>query len=711
MYTLTCRICGKQFESNHPNRSYCKGPHYFSCPVCGKKFCIDKNKAYYEGKQGKACCCKACARALAESKLSDEQRRHRKQARIATMQEKYGVVNPGQMQSVLEKRKQTNLKKFGTEYANQSEQIKQKTRETNLKKYGVTCTLQADCAKEKTKETLVRKYGADHISKTEHFKEKLKETSRKKYGTDYPIASKQVRDKIHATTLKHYGVENPFYSPEIQARAVKAKREKYGQLGPTREQLREAYQKHYGVDWYTQTQEYHDKVRATSLKKYGTEHPLSSEYAKQNRIRTCMEKYGVDNVRKAEQVKNHIRKVFMERYGYDCPSKVPEIRRKQVANARTSKLEKRVAALLDSYNIKYTTQFVVSKNGSIHAFDFYVPDYKILLDADGVYYHSYLSDPDGKFVGDGYDQVRISLIPKDHIFMLAVEGAEDKTVKELHDAIKMMDANVFDYDTDVFKWCREVGFPYPSYKDDRMKSDWLHLQRHKSDEYKPTCRLGISIIKNFHKSIYDCRVGNSLSVRTAWDDDRLLKKVIENRLIYKNNVDPSKVLSGFNISKICPIVSIFNPVLARYLCDTYLVEFSEVFDPFSGFSGRLLGVASTGKNYIGQDRNVKAVKESNSIISFLDLAERCSVECKDVLESEGQYECLLTCPPYGTKEIYADEDIFKCCDDWIDECLARFKCSRYVFVVDKTQKYKDRVAMTLDNVSHLSTSHEYVVVL
>lgn len=711
MYTLTCRICGKQFESNHPNRSYCKGPHYFSCPVCGKKFCIDKNKAYYEGKQGKACCCKVCARAFVESNLSDEQKQHRKQAYIATMQEKYGVVNAGQMQSVLEKRKQTNLKKFGTEYANQSEQIKQKTRETNLKKYGVTCTLQADCIKEKTKETLVRKYGVDHISKTEYFKEKLKQTSQEKYGTDYPIASKQVRDKIHATTLKHYGVENPFYSPELQAKAVKTKLSKYGHLGPTKKQLREAYQKHYGVDFYTQTQEYADKVRQTSLKKYGLEHFQSAESVKQARIDTCMKKYGVDNVRKAEQVKQHIRDVFMERYGYDCASKVPEIRRKQVANARTSKLEIRVANLLDQYGIDYVQQFVVSKGEHTHAFDFYIPEYKILLDADGVYYHSYISDPDGKQVRDDYDEVRMYLVPEDHIFILAVEGQEEKAIKHVYDVIKSIDADVFSYDTELFKWCRSIDFPYPKYSNERMLHDWDMLCSYENSKYVPQCKLGMSIVKNFHPSIYDARVGNSVSTKEAWHDDVKLKKVIANRLIYQNTVDPNKVLQGFNISKIAPTVSLFNPVLARYLTFKYLSECKEVFDPFSGFSGRLLGIASTGKQYCGQDISSDHVQESSSIVEFLSLQSCCSVSCKDVLQSSGAHECLLTCPPYSSKETYGSETEFKSCDEWIDECTRRFSCKAYVFVVDSTEKYKQYVTETLHNISHFSKSKEYVVVI
>lgn len=243
-----------------------------------------------------------------------------------------------------------------------------------------------------------------------------------------------------------------------------------------------------------------------------------------------------------------------------------------------------------------------------------------------------------------------------------------------------------------------------------MMKDWRSLHKYKSETYRPNARLGMSLIKNFHRSMYDARVGNCVSVRQAWEDDSLLRKVIENRLIYKNNVDPSKVLQGFNISKTCPTVSIFNPVLARYLTEKYLQRFDQVFDPFSGFSGRLLGVTSCNKSYVGQDLNEQAVRESNDIIDFLNLQD-AQVSCKDILSSSGTYDCLLTCPPYGKKETYSSETIFKSCDEWIDECLQRFECKRYVFVVDETSKYKDYIKETLTNKSHFYKTFEYVVVI
>ena len=710
MYECTCKLCGKKFQANHPNRHFCKGPHFFECPVCHKKFSVDKNRSYYVGKEGKACCCKSCTSKLVHMNKSPEQKQRDNDKRIQTMLTRYGVVNPGQMPEVLEKRKQTNLKKFGTEYANQSQAIKDKTRQTNIERYGVGCTFQAESVKKKARDTIRERYGVDHITQWSGFKDAVQRTSLERYGTLYPNQSEEVKQKIRQSCMDHYGVDNPRKSPEVIERMQQTKLKRYGTAGPNLEKLRRTTKERYGVDYYTQSEEYKEKVQHTSQQQYGVDHFLQSNEVKEKRRRTVINKYGTDNVRKSQWYKQHVREVFMERYGYEYPSQVPEIRHKQAKSARTSNLEKRVASLLESYDIPYTTQFVVSKGDVIHSFDFYVPDYKVLMDADGVYYHSYLSDPDGKFVGDYYDMVRLSLVPNDHVFVVAVEGHEDKAVKELHDAIKRMDSGAFDYDTELFQWCREVGFPYPSYTVERMTKDWNSLCKYESETYKPNARLGMSLIKNFHKSMYDARVGNCVSVREAWEDDNMLRKVIENRLIYKNNVDPSKVLQGFNISKTCPTVSVFNPVLAKYLTEKYLSDFDTVFDPFSGFSGRLLGVCSTGRKYVGQDLNARAVQESNEIIQLLNLAG-ASVSNKDVLKSSGTYPCLLTCPPYGRKETYAQEITFKSCDEWIDECLSRFKCKRYVFVVDKTEKYRDCVAETITNKSHLYKTCEYVVVV
>lgn len=711
-YDKTCRFCGNEFEARFPNQVYCKGPHYLVCKVCGHSFQVDKNLPYYESNKDSACCSKRCATIYRHMNESGEQKEISKQRRIQTMIDKYGVVNPGQMESVIRKRENTCMERYGVRHPLQSEDIKRKSQDTCIRRYGVPYSTQSDQMKKKTKETVKERYGTEYITQSGYFKDRVRKTSMERYGTEYPIQAKEVRDKIVASIRDHYGTDNPMNCDEVKKKVSETKLTRYGNSGYCNsEKSKQTCMERYGTISYSGTNEYKDKVHQTSLDKYEVDHYLSSGVVKDKRRRTVEDRYGVDNVFKSEEVKSVIRKSLIDLYGVTNPSQCPEIRKKQIASSRDSRFELRICDMLKQYNIEYERQYVLNSGDEIHAFDFYIPKYKILMDADGVYFHSYKSDPDGKHVLDCYDSRRLSIIPEDHIFILIVEGKEERAIKELKDTLQRMDEGIFDYDSELFKWCREVGFPYANYSKDRLWKDFNRLCSYENNVYHHNCRLSTSLIKQYHRSFYDCHVKNCVSVREAWDDDELLKKVITNRLIYKNDVDPNKILAGFSISKTCPTISLFNPVLAKYLVKTYLDEFDAVFDPFSGFSGRLLGTLASGKNYIGQDLNEIAVRESNQIIQFLGAADKAQIICKDILESEGTYDCLLTCPPYSDKEIYNKESEFKSCEQWIDECLNRFNCKRYVFVVDDPGRYSNEVVMNLNNKSHFSDAKECVIVI
>jgi len=497
-----------------------------------------------------------------------------------------------------------------------------------------------------------------------------------------------------ANLFKKYGVTNSMRIPGIV------------------EHLKQANLDRYGAEWYTQTDEYRDRVQQTCLDKYGVDHHLKAESIIQKRKHTVKQKYNTDNVFKNEKVKCKIRQTMLKKYGVEYPAQSPQIRAKAAKTARVSGLEQRICLLLDNYGIAYIHRYMLSSRGYSHEFDFYLPQYKMLIDADGIYFHSYLEDPDGEKIREDYDDVRLYLVPEDHRFHVIVEGTEEQQLKQLVDLIERCAGSLSDYDSAIFEWCRSISFPYPNYTSERLNNDWKHLQSYKNDKYVPQCRIGQSLIKQFHKSIYKCHVGNNLSPYEGWYNDDKLKQVIRNRLIYINRIDPSKVLAGFNISKTCPCVSTFNPILARYLTLKYLADYSSVFDPFSGFSGRLLGVASVGLRYLGHDLNEVAVAESNEIIRFLHLDPHCySVTQRDIFDSSGTYECLLTCPPYGTKEKYNSETVFQTCDEWIKECLDRFKCNRYVFVVDETADFSEYVTEEITSASHFAKVTEKVVVI
>ena len=72
---------------------------------------------------------------------------------------------------------------------------------------------------------------------------------------------------------------------------------------------------------------------------------------------------------------------------------------------------------------------------------------------------------------------------------------------------------------------------------------------------------------------------------------------------------------------------------------------------------------------------------------------------------------MLTCPPYADKENYFEDQVCKSCDEWIDECLKRYNCNRYIFVVDEISKYTENIVEDIQNSSHFSKAVEHVVVI
>lgn len=262
---------------------------------------------------------------------------------------------------------------------------------------------------------------------------------------------------------------------------------------------------------------------------------------------------------------------------------------------------------------------------------------------------------------------------------------------------------------EILEKCLSIEFPQTVLTDNSLKNNIRYLFSYKcSSKNSNTC---MQLIQHFHPSMWKANKNGFLSPYNAWYDIDCLAKAIDNRLKYKgNDLSPRDIRAGLTLSFAGPKVSIFKPALAKYIINKYLDKYVEVFDPCSGYSGRLLGAASLKKKYIGQDINSTTVKESNNLIAYFNLNE-CRVTCKNSIASKGSYECLFTCPPYGDKENWNQDIEQLSCDEWIDICLKNYKCDRYVFVVDKTDKYAEYVAEVIDNNSHINKNSEYIIVI
>ena len=502
---------------------------------------------------------------------------------------------------------------------------------------------------------------------------KGKATKEKLYGNSNYNNTKKHRE----TCLKRYGKES--YTNHNKAEETKLTR--YGDpnyCNPLKN--KQTCLERYGVTSVTYLQSMKDKSKATSISKYGVDHPMKSKEVKEN-FKTSM----------------------LNSYGVEFPLQDRIIHKKVLCHQGMTSPEKKLNEFLKNNRFDYKYQYEC--NGKCFDFAIFNGDkLSILVEIDGEYFHGLLSDCDGKLVRGDRDCERFSKCPEGVKLIVC-------------DSLKVEDCfseilRVFDIDYE--KWIQGImdslpkEFPYYEYSEERMRKDYEKLCTYK--DIKKNSRLGDSIISNFHRSIYDAHISTKPSPKEAWNNRELLEKCVRNRFIYSSNLSSHSILQGFNVCKIAPKVSVFSAPLARRLIQIYLNDYSEIFDPFSGFSGRMLGACSLDKSYIGQDINKDHLEESKQIAEFLGL-KNVSLRVQNILEDSGEYECLFTCPPYGGKEHWniKNDLIEKSCDEWIDECLSRFKCKTYLFVVDETEKYRDYIVEDINNNSHFGNNKEYVI--
>ena len=413
---------------------------------------------------------------------------------------------------------------------------------------------------------------------------------------------------------------------------------------------------------------------------------------------------------------------------------LPEARKSELVHKRLSNniaINKFHQRFEDTFNssILYEKFYInpevgTSNNSIIHSWDYGIYNREsneliALVDLDGAYFHADNSDYDGIHSKEEYDEVRSQSVPNEIKSFIIQELNFSNSFKYL---LKNIMIDYKEYTNRIFMYCRSMPFPNPSYSDKELIKSYNSLLNMKTnDKYHQdislNTRLGDRLIQHFHPSIWQAHRSGCISPFDAWYDDKLLMQCIENRTIYQNHLNRNKILQGFNVSKIAPKVSVFSAGRAKILIDRYLSEYKTIYDPFSGFSGRMLGAISLGKSYIGSDISDIHVTESNNMINFLREYYnniQAEVFVHDILDKhiQGSMDCLFTCPPYGLKEQWLDVQLSdKTCDEWIDICIDKFKCKRYLFIVDYTEKYKEYIVDIIGNKSHLGSNGELVLLI
>ncbi len=382
------------------------------CPVCGRYFY----------RRGVKTCSQEC------SKI--EHLRSFKQTCI----QKYGADNPLKAKEVRQKVKATNLKKYGVEYISQSKEIKDKVQQTNFIKYGAKNYTQSDNFKIKNCETCLKRYGVENVFQSQEIKNKIERTNLERYGVKHNTQNKDIQDKVKQTFLQKYGASNYFLSSDFKVKSAKKNLERYGVSNPMhsqeiRDKIKSTNLERYGVENYTQTKEFLIKTHKTCLQKYGNEIYQRTNDFKNKSIQSNIKKFGSRNfmlsdARKRKNIKELLKTfdalnvVHLEKINKDFIQKTFIININNVDYFNIEECKKyfqlsyvnclRIKRCFDIKEPNYVEKSGRS-NAEIELFnwipcanklsnnrkiiyplelDMVLPDYKLAIEYDGVYWHS-----------------------------------------------------------------------------------------------------------------------------------------------------------------------------------------------------------------------------------------------------------------------------------------------------------------------------------
>lgn len=160
--------------------------------------------------------------------------------------------------------------------------------------------------------------------------------------------------------------------------------------------------------------------------------------------------------------------------------------------------------------------------------------------------------------------------------------------------------------------------------------------------------------------------------------------------------------------------SIFDPVLTETMVSWFSAPCDSIIDPFAGGSVRGIVSCMLGRNYTGVDlrqEQIEANVEQGEAMKPEIMPRWICGDSMNIKElAPGEYDFILTCPPYGDLEVYSDDpaDISNMSDDDFDktysEILARtvsmLNEDRFACVVvgnyrDKKGFLRDLVGLTV----------------
>lgn len=233
--------------------------------------------------------------------------------------------------------------------------------------------------------------------------------------------------------------------------------------------------------------------------------------------------------------------------------------------------------------------------------------------------------------------------------------------------------------------------PADKHTDAEMRADWAKLiKATPATVVSAHHRQGMLLLEHFQPHFWETESPTGESIAKLWNDDGLRAVALERTRKHYKVIYKSEIRRNIAFFSKAPLPTMYRPMLTKAIVQHTGAK--KVLDPCIGWGGRMIGtLAIDGTTFEGCDPSTRTHAGLQQIAEFCGVASRTTLHCAGaevVLPTlpTGEYDLVLTSPPYFTLEVYTHEETQSVkkhtewdawVDGWLDpvirECLRCLK--------------------------------------